>query len=744
MRKGYGRTPPVSTTLGYYFSVIPTHFKLLNGALLVALGAWGCATPAVDLPQTADRNVLLITVDTLRADALGVDGGPARTPNIDALAAAGIRFSFAHAQAVVTLPSHASILTGLYPFQHGYRQNSGYRLTPGVQTLAARLQASGFQTGAFVGAFPLDARFGLTPGFDTYDGRFDNVGSGAEFLLPERPATVVVSRATEWIRGTHQKWFAWVHVYEPHAPYRPPPPFDREYASQPYYGEVAEVDRALAPLLDLVRNAPSGRPTLVILTGDHGESLGEHGETTHGLFAYEATLRIPLIMTEVGTQSPQSAQSKTQGSLFAGLAGFAFQNKPASEVSDQPARHVDILPTILDALALPIPPELPGHTLRTRADRDGGATRASYFEAMESMIDFGFAPLDGVLAGREKFIELPIPELYDLKIDAAEANNLAVRSAERARVLAARLSDFHAARPGAPRAETADVTARLQSLGYVSGSPAPKAQFTERDDPKQLVGIDRMMKDAVALDEDGSLPAAIRLYSDIVTQRPDMMAASRHLAFDQSRLGALPAGIETLRAALKAGPATPGAQIQLGTYLMEAGRAAEAIDLLRAAAAAEPSLDAWNALGIAYARAGRPADALATFSRSLAIDPGNAMTFENIGTVHLEAGRLADARQAFERAATSNPDSSQAYAGLAVVALRGGDRKTAIARWTRAVELQPSNFDAVYTLGMQLTQDGQAAEARRYLTQFVEHAPRGQYGPDIDKVSAMLSATKQW
>src|SRR5580765_3395253 len=422
--RGYECGQLDATTLGYYFAVRHCFgFKFLDGAVasavFVGLISAACGKRPLDLAQGADRNVLLITIDTLRGDALGCDGGPARTPNIDAIAAGGLRFSFAHAQAVVTLPSHASILTGLYPFQHGYRENSGYRLTSGVQTLASRLKASGFSTGAFVAAFPLDARFGLTPGFDTYDGRFDDVGSGAEFLLPERPASVVVDRAVRWIQQRDGRWFAWVHVYDPHAPYRPPAPFDREYATQPYYGEVAAVDQALGPLLTAARGA--ARPTLVVLTGDHGESLGEHGELTHGLFAYESTLRVPLIVAEVGN------------------AAGARPPQDLREVSDQPARHVDIAPTILDALALPVPPELPGHTLRTRADREGGAARASYFEAMESMLDFGFAPLDGVVAGREKYIRLPLPELYDLAADRGEASNLNDRSAERARALAARL-----------------------------------------------------------------------------------------------------------------------------------------------------------------------------------------------------------------------------------------------------------------------------------------------------------------
>lgn len=693
------------------------------GFVAASAAVTGCSQRASELSQASERNVLIVTIDTLRGDALGCDGGPTRTPAIDALAAAGLRFSFAHAHAVVTLPAHASILTGRYPYEHGYRENAGYRLAPGTATLASRLKSHGFDTGAFVAAFPLDARFGLTPGFDVYDGRFDDIGSGAEFLLPERPGAVVVERATSWIKQREGRWFAWVHVYEPHAPYRPPPPFAGEYAAAPYYGEVAAADRALSPLFDTVRRA--SRPTLVVLTGDHGEALGDHGEMTHGLFAYESTLHVPLIVAEIGPARAGGDRERLQ---------------PArGEVSDVPARHVDIVPTILDALGLPVPGDLPGHSLRTRADRDGAAARASYFEAMESTLDFGFAPLDGVLAGGEKYIALPLPEVYDLAHDRGEMTNLAARSRERTRALAARLAGFHATRPGAPQPESPETAARLRALGYVSGSAAPKPRYTERDDPKRLVHIDRMMHDAVSLDESGSLREGIELYKRILAERPDMLAAWRHLAFDYWRVGDLPAAISALRAAFAASAPTAGAQIQLGTYLGEAGETAEAIALLQAAVQAEPTLDALNALGIAYARHGRPREALAVFDRSLAIDAANAMTFENIGAVHLDAGQLAEARQAFERAVASNPESSQAHAGLAMVAIRQGDRRTAIARWERAVALQPSNFDALYDLGIQLARDGQIDKARRYLADFVQRAPRGHYGRDIDQVSALLA-----
>jgi arylsulfatase A-like enzyme/Flp pilus assembly protein TadD len=678
-----------------------------------------CGGPrSVELAVSADRNVLLITVDTLRGDALGCDGGAARTPNIDALARGGIRFSFAHAHAVLTLPSHASILTGRYPFENGYRENSGYRLTPGTPTLAALLKAQGFATGAFVGAFPLDARFGLTPGFDVYDGRFDDSGAGGGFVLPERPAAAVVARADAWIAGQRGRWFAWVHVYDPHAPYTPPPPFDREYAAQPYYGEVAAVDAALGPLLVAARS--SARPTLVVLTGDHGEGLGEHGEATHGLFAYESTLHVPLIIADVG-----GVQTTHQ----------------AGTVDEAPVRHVDIVPTILDALRIAAPPALPGHSLRTRADREGGRTRPSYFEATMSMLDYGWAPLSGVLAGREKYIDLPIAEMYDLAADPHEARNLATdtdtASAERERTLRARLAQFAAPLPGAPARESSEATERLRSLGYVGGSAPAMRRYSERDDPKRLVDLDRRMHAAATFDNEGRLADAIAEYRAVLAVRHDMMAASRRLAFDRWRGGDAAGAIAALRDAERAGAPEPGEQVQLGTYLADAGRAAEAIALLQRAAAIQPDLDGLNALGLACSRAGRQADALAAFTRALAIDPASAMTLENIGAVQLDAGHLSEARDAFTRAIASDPDAATAHAALATTEFKSGDRAAAIDHWKRAVALQPANLDALYDLGLQLMREGRRSEARPYLDQFLRLAPPSAYAKEIRNVGAL-------
>src|SRR5262245_1267375 len=283
----------------------PSAMTRLSVAVVAACVASSCAgPPQADLHPIARQNVLLVTIDTLRADALGCYGGPAATPALDRLAREGVRFEFAHAHAVVTLPSHASILTGRYPFEHGLRDNSGYRLPAGSRTAATVLKQAGYATAAFVAGFPLHSRFGLNQGFDVYDDRFGDTQAPADFDMPERPASTVVPLARAWIaersggtRAASEGWFVWLHLFDPHTPYRPPPPFDTTYANRPYYGEVAAVDAALAPLLDDLR--ASTRPTLVIVTADHGEALGDHGEQSHGLFAYESTLRVPLIIAEM-------------------------------------------------------------------------------------------------------------------------------------------------------------------------------------------------------------------------------------------------------------------------------------------------------------------------------------------------------------------------------------------------------------------------------------------------------------
>jgi tetratricopeptide (TPR) repeat protein len=689
---------------------------LLATAAVVAFLIWLRAGRGAGFPpfiKSADQNVLLITIDTLRADALGSYGGRAATPNLDRLARSGVRFTFAHAQSVVTLVSHTNILTGEYPFQHGVRDNAGFRLAPGSATLATILHARGMPAAAFVGAFPVNRQFGLAQGFDVYDDVGARDSLAADFSLPERRAAEVVKVATAWIATQQKPWFAWVHVFDPHAPYAPPAPFDAQYSDNPYAGEVAYVDSALGPLLDLARR--QGRPTTVVVTGDHGEALGDHGERTHGLFAYESTLHIPLLLAQIA-------------------GGIAEQDRGVT--SDVAVRHVDILPTVMDLIGIAPPDNLPGRTLLTAANGER-EPRPSYFEAMTAMLKRGWAPLTGIVAGEHKYINLPLDELYDLRVDPREQKNVVGSDRDRVRAMTSELQGLHPALPGEQARESSEVRQTLESLGYVSGSAPRKARYTEADDPKNLIDIDRLMMDGIELHRAGRTDEAIADYRKVIERRPDMGLAYRRLAYLQWEQGHVADAIATLRHALAVNGPDVDIDARLGTYLAETGQIAEAMPMLERAVQADPqNTDGLNGLGIAYARAGRHADAMKTFDRILAQNPRDAYALENIGTLQLQRGDLPAARDAFTRALAGDPRSSRAHAGLGVVALQSGDRERALTEWKQAVQTDPRNFDALFNLASELLSAGRVDEARPYVQRFVNTAPRAIYGPDIERLKS--------
>jgi arylsulfatase A-like enzyme len=355
---------------------------------------WGRLRPAT-LPRDPGLSVLLVSIDTLRADALGAYGNArARTPWIDRLAREGVRFDAAHAHNVVTLPSHANMLTGLLPFAHGVRDNNGFRVPKDAKTLAALLKPRGYRSGGFVSAFVLDERFGLANGFDRWDSRVAGGEWSRGFLMPERPGRATVAEALSWLAAGSGPSFAFVHLYEPHSPYEPPPEFAAG-APDAYHGEVAAADAALEPLLrPILEQGPSGR-TLVILTSDHGESLGEHGEATHGVFAYEATLRVPLVV----------------------YAPSLFRPRVVSEL----VRHVDLVPTVLDVLGMGKPEGLDGRSLLgLLAGQGAGEPPAGYFEALTASINRRWAPLQDGPAHRPCELH---PVVHDREEDEAVAGD---------------------------------------------------------------------------------------------------------------------------------------------------------------------------------------------------------------------------------------------------------------------------------------------------------------------------------
>lgn len=689
-----------------------SRFALVGVALVAVLALaawWWLREPAFAIDVDADRNVLLVTIDTLRADALGAYGGRAITPNLDRLAARGARFTFAHAHAVVTLPSHASILTGRYPYEHGIRDNTGYRLPQTQATAATRLKAQGFSTGAFIGGFPLDRRFGLGSGFDTYDDKLSGSSTAGasqaqrhldvDLSERERRADAVVSSALEWIGRQSGKWFVWVHVYDPHVTYDPPGEWKTRFSADPYLGEVSWTDAALGALFDRLSSQP--RPTLTIVTSDHGEGLGDHGELTHGVFAYESVLKVPLIVGEIG--------SRSRGSTGAGVT------------IENPVRHVDLLPTILDTTGAPADATLPGVSLRASIAGDA-ADRPSYFEAMTPTLTRGWAPLRGVLVGREKLIDLPIAELFDLGTDPAEQRNLFTTRTDRAPVLLNVLKTYNMAPPGRPPKETPETLERLRSLGYIGGgSAAVRESYTDADDPKRLIELEQRMTRAADAFRQGRLDEAIEMYKSVIAKRADTEDAYRRLALAYWRGGRAADAITTLETALRNGVTQSEVRIKLGQYLAQAGQQDKAIALLAGEEGDDP--DALVALGNAYQLADRPDDAIRTYKRMLAIDPSSGLAYENIGTSQLRAGDVAAAEASLRRAIELDRSLAGAYTALGVVLAGTDRRREAIEAWKSAIAIDPVELNALYNLTINLAAAGRGDEAKVYGERFIAAAP---------------------
>ena len=679
------------------------------------------------IEPSADQNVLLVTIDTLRADALSAYGGPARTPNLDRLAAHGARFTFAHSHTVVTLPSHTSILSGLLPYEHGMRDNSGFRVRAGTPTLATRLKARGFATGAFVGGFPVTKRFGLTPGFDVYDDQMPETRGAIEISMPERPADVVVSRALDWIGAQPSRFFGWVHVFDPHSPYKPPADLAAQYASQPYYGEVAFVDRALGPLFDKLATLP--RPTLVIVTADHGESLGEHGEQTHGMFAYEATLHVPLIVARI--EPGRRGEGK-------------------GVVIDTAARHIDITPTVLDAIGAGADPKLLGSSLRPVINGADRGDRPGYFESMTYNLVRGWAPLRGVISGRAKYVDLPIPEYYDLAADPKETANLAGTSRDRVQVMTNLLRTYNVDPPNRPGRESPEAAAALKSLGYVQGTAAPRASYTEADDPKRLVEIDRDLHTATTLMQDGRRDEAIAMLNSVIARRPDTADAYISVSHAYWEGGQPQLAIAALEHALSSGAPDRDVRIRLGIYLAEThADSGRAIKLLEGLSAED--VEALNALGVAYGDAGEYDAAMTSFRKVLALDATNGLAYQNLASIALRRAlaakdgpprraQLQTAESFARKAIEVDPALPDAFTTLGVV-LSTSDRKAeAIDSWKRAVQIDSSQFNALYNLWFELAAAGRRDEASTYGRQFVATAPPALFGKDIEEVKRYLAS----
>jgi arylsulfatase A-like enzyme/cytochrome c-type biogenesis protein CcmH/NrfG len=597
-----------------------------------------CAASAPS-PKATTRNLVLITIDTLRADHVGAYGySRARTPALDGLAAGGVLFERAYAAAPITLPSHATLLTGRYPPGHGARDN-GVRVSPTVPTVATELRARGFRTAAFVAAFPLDHQFGLDRGFEVYGDHLPRGSDGR--LANERPASDVVNDAIAWLRQqapgpqSPAPFFLWVHLFEPHAPYGDPsspgatarPVLDR------YDEEIATADREIGRLLTAL--APAITDTLVVAAGDHGEAFGEHGEYAHSIFVYDTTLRVPLMMSGPGVRR-------------------------GARVVD-PVTLADVAPTVMRMLGAPMgdAAAVDGIDLAPALGGTPLPRRELYAESFAPLFEFGWAPLRAVRSGSWKFIAAPRPELFDVEHDSAERDNVVASQAGVAKDLDARAARYSgAALPAAPFADP-QAAERLRALGYSAGSATRDSQsaMLSRPDPKDR----REVAARIAQVTSGELAGAalISALEGIVRDDPRNGQAHLRLGFARLQAGECDRAEPEFHAAVAAGlpsadvylglasclgrrrdlagaeralgearrlePDNPAVTANVGILQAAKGEWPAAIDSLKAALAADPNMhEARFNLALAYAKSGRRADAAVAARELLGRLPANA------------------------------------------------------------------------------------------------------------------------
>jgi arylsulfatase A-like enzyme/Tfp pilus assembly protein PilF len=705
--------------------------RRLLAPLIVVVVAAGCVSsgrPALHRGALGGYNVLLVTIDTLRVDRVGAYGNRAGlTPTLDRLAASGVRYAHAYSHVPMTLPAHTSILTGLTPPRSGVRNNTTFKLDEHVPTLATFLKRGGYRTGAFIGAFVLDARFGLARDFDEYDDRLPHTGQ-ASFHFAERRGADVVKAAGDWITTatqptalSHQPWFAWVHLFDPHAPYDAP----AEYRAgrSPYDAEVAYADAMVGALLTRLAAAGQMDRTLVVVTSDHGESLGEHGETTHGLFAYDSTVRVPFVLNAPGIG-------------------------PA--VVDLPVAHTDIVPTILDLTGADVPGDLDGRSLV--GDTDSG--RALYIEALDASLTRGWAPLTGVVQNGWKYIDLPDAELYDLTADAGEQRNrMGEDAGGRVGALRRTLEQFSAGR-GRAAPTTAldrldkhdrldsldrDAAARLRSLGYVGGSSASRTPPTLADDPKRLVSLNERFNSALTDFEEGRPSEALALLTSVLAARPDFMSARTSAATVLLSVGRSRDAVQMLREAPPAQAESPEILSRLGAALRDAGDlrgAATTLDQARRSGDGSPDL--LQDLAVVDAALGRSDAARALFEQLTKQNPTAATAWYNLGLFELQSGRPTAAVDALRHAVDREPTYGDAWHALGA-ALAKQDPAAAIDAWRRAERLLPRDYDLLFNLGMLAAGSGTPSDAIPYLRRFANEAPPERYARDIAAVKQALA-----
>ncbi len=651
-----------------------------------------CQQKPVSSPQGAARtDVFLVTIDTLRADRISPYGYSKPTPTFEAFAKDSVLFERATAQVPLTLPSHASILTGLYPAAHGVHENSGYVLASGQRTLGVVLKENGYSTAAFIGAFVLDKRFGLAGGFDTYYDNFPtDTLEDVKSLIQERRAGEVLDKAKEWILSSPSgPRFAWIHLYDPHAPYEPPAPFDQ--TEDLYDGEVRYVDASLGEFFNFLRKSGLYDDSLIIVTSDHGEGLGDHGEETHGMFLYESTLHVPLLI-------------KYPRNLNAGIRTVTS------------AQLIDIYPTVLDVLKIKHGAAVQGKILQPGAAIAG---RLNFAETMLPYLGYGWSPIRAFADGPFKYIDAPRAELYNLDSDPGETRNLISSNPSMAAQLRQRLNDetnkYAKTAPKSPQKVDAATSDRLHSLGYVSASASSTSHIPAGlADPKDKIEIfDKIWKAESLLDK-GNAQDAVDSLEKIVARDKKIYLAQWILGLGYYRQNRFAEAAPCFFAAAALRPEDFRPFMYAGMASMRLGRLAEARQALERARAIQPEDGAvLNNLASVYANTKELDKAADIFRELTSRNAGDATAWTNLGVVLLLKKDYAGAYENFQQALRLNPDQPEIHNNIGTLQMERGEIDAAIESFRRALSLRPQYGRAHYNLGLALQKKGLRADAER-------------------------------
>ncbi len=677
-------------------------------------------------------NVVLVTIDTLRADHLGCYGYKAtETANIDRLAAEGTRFVYTYAQVPFTLPSHASMFTSTYPMWNGVRDSAGPPLPKEHVTLASIFKEKGYATAAFTAAFVVDGFFGLNQGFDTYYDNYpprDTSMTAGEEAGLQRRGDEVLRHALEWLkRNSHKPFFTWIHFYDPHHPYDPPEPFHSRYRDRLYDGEIAYVDTVFGKLMNFLETAGLREKTIVVVTSDHGEALGEHDESYHGYYVYDSTLRVPLIVSLPGTKNQ------------------------AKEVN-LPVSLLDVAPTILQIAGIPRPAQMQGRGLLASILGKPQNPAPIYSESLFANLHFGWGGLHSLHLGRYKLILSKRSELFDVEIDPGEKNNLIAEKRAIVPELTHRLEEIaktytrNLPQKNAPKLSE-EALNKLRALGYI-GAPSQASASVAEDlpDPKERIHLYNLYLKGAALQGKGRLTEAAATYEKILAADPTPTIVHHQLGSVYLKMGNYPKAVESFQAALKLNPNADASLLALGRTYGEAGNSDAAISTYGRALAQKPDdpatlnnlgliymkMSSWNKaieileqaarqvtppkevfyhLGVCYQRTKQPERAAGLFRKAIEIDRKFAGAHYNLGIVYASQGREDGAAEEFRMALEARPDFAEAHFNLGGILGRQGQTDGAVKEFQKAIQIRPDFPEAYFNLGTLYAKQGRLDDA---------------------------------